>query len=67
MTVPFARQPDIEPGLSDQTNIALNLFDTILKISITWVELKRSWATIEWDISIQECLEARQRQIRNQP
>jgi hypothetical protein len=67
MTVPIARQPNIEPGLSDQTNIALNLFDTILKTAITRVELERSWATIEWDISIQERLEARQRQLRNQP
>jgi hypothetical protein len=67
MTVPFARQPNIEPSLSDQTNIALNLFDTILKTAITRVELERSWAAIEWDISIQERLEARQRQLRNQP
>jgi hypothetical protein len=67
MTVPFARQPNIEPGLSDQTSIALNLFDTILKTAITRVELERSWAAIEWDISIQERLEARQRQLRNQP
>jgi hypothetical protein len=67
MIVPFARQPNIEPGLSDQTSIALNLIDTILKTAITQVELKRSWAAIEWDISIQERLEARQRQLRNQP
>jgi hypothetical protein len=67
MTVPFARQPNIEPNLSDQTSIALNLFDTILKIAITRVELEHSWAAIEQDISIQECLEARQRQLRNQP
>ena len=67
MTVPIARQPNIEPGLLDQTIIALNLFDTILKIATTWVELERSWAAIEWDISIQEHLEARQRQLRNQP
>ena len=67
MTVPFARQPNIEPSLSDQTSIALNLFDTILKTAIAQVELERSWAAIEWDISIQERLEARQRQHRNQP
>jgi hypothetical protein len=67
MTMPVARQPNIEPGLSNQTSISLNLFDTILKTSITRVELERSWATIERDISIQECLEARQRQLRNQP
>jgi hypothetical protein len=47
MTVPIARQPNIEPGLSDQTHIALNLFDTILKTTTTWVELERSWAAIE--------------------
>jgi hypothetical protein len=67
MTVPFARQPNIEPGLSDQTNIALNLFDTILKTVVTRVELEGSWAAIERDIIIQERLEARMRQLRNQP
>jgi hypothetical protein len=67
MTVHFARQPNIEPGLSDQTNIALNLFDTILKTVVTWVKLERSWAAIERDISIREHLEVRQRQLRNQP
>jgi hypothetical protein len=66
MTVPIARQPNIEPGLLDQTTIALNLFDTILKTTTTRVELERSWAAIERDISIQELLEARQRQLRNQ-
>ena len=59
MTVPIARQPNIEHGLSDQTNIALNLFDTILKTTTTRVELEHPWATIERDISIQEQLEAR--------
>ena len=67
MTVPVIRQPNIEPGLSDQTHIALNLFDTILKTTTTWVELECSWATIEWDINIQEQLEDRQRQARNHP
>ena len=67
MIVLITRQPNIDTSLSDQTSIALNLFDTILKTAITRVELERSWATIEWDISIQECLEARQRQLRNQP
>jgi hypothetical protein len=52
MTVPVVRQPNIELGLSDQTHIALNLFDTILKTTTTQVELERSWATIEWDINI---------------
>ena len=65
MTVNFERQPNIEPDLSDQTIIALNLFDTILKTTITRVKLECSWATIERDISIQERLEARQRQLRN--
>jgi len=54
MTVPVARQLNIEPGLSDQTHIALNLFDTMLKIATTWVELECSWAAIERDINIQE-------------
>jgi hypothetical protein len=67
MTVPVTRQPNIEPGLSDQTNISLNLFDTILKTTTNRVELERSWAAIERDISIQELWEARQRQLRNQP
>jgi len=65
MTVPVARQPNIEPGLSDQTNIALNLFNTILKTTNNRVDLERSWATIERDISIQENWEFQQRQLRN--
>ena len=65
MTVPVARQPNIEPGLSDQTNIALNLFKTILQTSNNWVDLERSWATIERDISIQENWDFQQRQLRN--
>jgi len=59
MTVPIVRQPNIEPGLSDQTNISLNLFDTTLKTAITRAELECSWAAIERDIIIQEYLEAR--------
>jgi hypothetical protein len=66
MTVPVARQPNIEPGLKDQTNIALNLFNTILETANTWVELERSWEAVEQDISVQERWEARQRQPRNQ-
>jgi hypothetical protein len=54
MTVPVARQPNIEPDLTDQTNIALTLFNTILETTTTRVELERSWAAIEQDISIQE-------------
>jgi hypothetical protein len=67
MTVPVPKQPNIEPGLSNQMHILLNLFDTILKTTTTQVELERSWATIEHDITIQEQLEARQRQRRNLP
>jgi hypothetical protein len=66
MTVPVARQPNIEPGLKDQTNIALNLFNTILETANTQVELERSWEAVEQDISVQERWEARQRQPRNQ-
>jgi hypothetical protein len=66
MIVPIARQPNIEPSLQDQTNIALNLFNTILNTSNTRVELNHSWATIERDISAQEQLEERRRQPRNQ-
>jgi hypothetical protein len=67
MIVPVTRQPNIETGLSDQTSISLNLFDTILKIATNRAELERSWAAIEWDISIPELWEPRQRQLRNQP
>ena len=66
MTVLVARQPNIEPSLLDQTNITLNLFNTILQTTNNWVELERSWMTIERDISIQENWEFRQRQLRNQ-
>ena len=65
MTVPNGRQPNVEPGLQDQTSIALNLFNTILQIATNRDELERSWAAIERDISIQEQWEARQRQLRN--
>jgi len=65
MIVPVTRQPNIKTGLTDQTNIALTLFNTILKTATTRVELERSWAVIEQDISIQEQLEVRQRQLRN--
>jgi hypothetical protein len=54
MTIPVARQSNIGPGLSDQTNIAINLFNTILQTTNNRVDLERSWATIERDISIQE-------------
>ena len=47
MTIPVPTQPNIEPGLSDQTHIALNLFDTILKTATNRVELERSWVAIE--------------------
>ena len=54
MIVPALRQPHVELGFSDQTSIALNLFNTILQTTNTRVELERSWAAIERDISIQE-------------
>ena len=65
MTVPSSKQPNIKPGLQDQTTISLNLFNTILQTTTNRVELERSWASIERDISIQEQQEARQRQLRN--
>jgi hypothetical protein len=64
--MPFERQPNIEPGLQDQTSIALNLFNTILDTLNTHANLNHSWAAIEQDISAQERLEARRRQPRNQ-
>ena len=66
MTIPFTRQPNIEPSLKDQTNIALTLFNTILETANTRAELERSWEVIEQDISVRECWEARQRHPRNQ-
>jgi hypothetical protein len=65
MTFPNDRQSNVEPGLQDQTSIALNLFNTILQTTTNRAELERSWAAIERDISIQEQREARQRQLRN--
>ena len=65
-TVPIARQPNIDPNLQDQTNISLNLFNTILDTANTRVEINHSWVAIERDISSQERLEARHRQPRNQ-
>ena len=67
MTILVARKPHIEPDLSDQTNISLNLFDTILRTATTRVELECSWAAIERDITIQEQVKVRHRQLRNQP
>jgi hypothetical protein len=67
MIVLVARQPNIEPVLSNQTSLTLNLFDTIMKTATTWAELECSWAAIEQDINIQEQLEVRPRQLRNQP
>jgi hypothetical protein len=43
MTVPNDRQPNVEPGLQDQTNIALNLFNTILQTTTNRAELERLW------------------------
>ena len=67
MTVLVPTQPNVEPGLLNQTHIALNLFDTILKMTTNRAELKQSWIAIERDITIQEQLEARQHQRRNLP
>ena len=67
MTVPTPTQPNIEPGLSNQMHIALNLFDIILKTANNREELEHSWAAIEQDITTQEQLEARQCQRRNLP
>ena len=66
MTIPIERQPNIEPDLLDQTNITLNLFNTILQIDDNRVVLECSWEAIERDINIQENWEFRQRQLRNQ-
>jgi hypothetical protein len=52
MTVPNGRQPNVEPGLQDQTSIALNLFNTILQTATDRTELERSWGVIERDITI---------------
>jgi hypothetical protein len=47
MTVPIARHPNIETGLQDQTNIALNMFNTILDTANTHDEFNHSWVAIE--------------------
>jgi hypothetical protein len=65
LTVPNGRQPNVEPGLQDQTSIALNLFNTILQTATNRIELERSWAAIEQDITIQEQREERRRRLRN--
>jgi hypothetical protein len=58
-------QPNIQLGIYDQTNIALNLLNTTLKTADTREELERSWMAIEQDIVTQEQLEARRRERRN--
>ena len=65
MTAPAVIQPNIQLGISDQTNIALSLFSTTLRTANTQEELERSWAAIEQDIATQEQLEARRREHRN--
>ena len=65
MTVPTVIQPNIQLRISDQTNIALNIFSTTLRTANTREELERSRAAIERDIATQEQLEARQRERRN--
>ena len=60
MTVPTTTQPNIQPRLSNQIHIALNLFDTILKTANTREELEHSWPVLEQDIITQEQLEAKQ-------
>ena len=67
MTIPAAVQPNIEPGLANQTHIASNLFDLILKTANNREELERSREAIERDIAAQEQLEVRRRQCRNLP
>jgi hypothetical protein len=59
MTVSAARKPNIELDLQDQTNIALNFFNTILDTANTRAELNHSCVAIARDISAQERWEAR--------
>jgi hypothetical protein len=40
MTVPSSRQPNVELGLQDQTNISLSLFNTILQTTTNRDELE---------------------------
>jgi hypothetical protein len=47
MTIPVARQPNIDLGLQDQTNIALKLFNTILDTANILADLNLSWVVIE--------------------
>jgi hypothetical protein len=60
------RQLNIGDGIHDQTNIVLNLFNTILEIANTRVELHKSWEVISREINIRESWEARKRKARNQ-
>jgi hypothetical protein len=66
MIMHVVRKPNIDLGLQDQTNIALNLFNTILDTANTRAKLNNSCTTIERDVSAQVRLEARCRQPRNQ-
>jgi hypothetical protein len=59
MTVSVVRQLNIGNGLDKKTNIALNLFNTILATASTHAKLDRSWEVISRDISIHEHWEAR--------
>ena len=52
MTVPNGKQPNVEPGLQDQTSIALNLFNTILQTATNRTVLELLWEEIECDIII---------------
>jgi hypothetical protein len=67
MTVPAAVQPNIEPGLANQTHIASNLFDLILITTNNREELEHSWEATERDIAAQEQLEEGRHQHRNIP
>jgi hypothetical protein len=65
MTIPVARQPNIQNGLKGHTNISLTLFNTILETNSTRHELECSCEVVESVISIRERWEDRQRMIRN--
>jgi hypothetical protein len=65
MAISRVIQPNIQLGIHDQTNIALNLLNTTLKTADTREELERSWMAIEQDIVTQEQLEVRRRERRN--
>jgi hypothetical protein len=54
MAIPATRNPNIEHGLKEKSNIALTLSNTILETANTQAEIECSWEVIEQGISTRE-------------